>query len=266
MNWQISVGTKFKLFLGIIAIGTTISCGKSDSQESGLSDDSRNSTPAIAKQFASELLEDINRETPGGMPFGSKTIRQVYVDPTFSAEQKSTIKAAMAILEARGWNDEMLKCATNASNKDFPNFSMTWRTLALTGEHRWKFQRTGATSVGLAFVGKPAKIYISRIWNDGIALARGWLNILPHSEDGIEFSIALNSDFMVPPYSSHKDPEFWAGVIAHEQLHNLGLNHPTGYTGSYMYEFGNCIRFNGQVSNLAEEVIPAGMLPMPTEF
>jgi len=41
------------------------------------------------------------------------------------------------------------------------------------------------------------------------------------------------------------DFNYWADVLAHEILHNFGYRHPTGYPGSFIEEFGVCVRLNG---------------------
>jgi len=37
------------------------------------------------------------------------------------------------------------------------------------------------------------------------------------------------------------DYHYWAGVIAHEILHNLGYVHPDGYTGTLITSYQDCI-------------------------
>lgn len=46
-------------------------------------------------------------------------------------------------------------------------------------------------------------------------------------------------------YCGH-DVNVWAGIIAHEMLHNLGHTHPPGtYQRTFIREYENAIRFNG---------------------
>ena len=58
---------------------------------------------------------------------------------------------------------------------------------------------------------------------------------MPGQSDRHYFHIALNSDFLAPShYALAEDSDFWAGVMGHEMLHNLGYDHPHGYEGSFI--------------------------------
>jgi hypothetical protein len=63
--------------------------------------------------------------------------------------------------------------------------------------------------------------------------------------------ISLNSRFFAQSsFGLGNDPDYWAGVITHEILHNFGYLHPTGYDGSFIREFQNCLRHATDVSSL----------------
>ena len=61
--------------------------------------------------------------------------------------------------------------------------------------------------------------------------------------------ISLNSDDLgsKSKYFLRNDVDFWAGMVAHEILHNLGYSHPNGYEGSFVREFGYCTQYSGNV-------------------
>ena len=58
-------------------------------------------------------------------------------------------------------------------------------------------------------------------------------------DGGGEVQLLLGDD--AAQFWFSKNPDYWAGVIAHEVLHNLGYEHPKGYPGSFINEFGNCV-------------------------
>jgi len=61
------------------------------------------------------------------------------------------------------------------------------------------------------------------------------------------FEITLNKAYLGErDYSPGRDADYWAGVIAHEMLHNLGHTHPKGvYDGVFIRDYQNAIRYNG---------------------
>lgn len=61
------------------------------------------------------------------------------------------------------------------------------------------------------------------------------------------FEITLNKAYLGErDYSLGRDEAYWAGVIAHEMLHNLGHTHPEGvYDGVFIRDYQNAIRHNG---------------------
>jgi hypothetical protein len=67
-------------------------------------------------------------------------------------------------------------------------------------------------------------------------------------EAGELLRVALNSDYFGAKATYHlkNDFDYWAGVLAHEVLHNLGYGHRTGYPGSFIEEFGICVQLNGE--------------------
>jgi hypothetical protein len=66
-------------------------------------------------------------------------------------------------------------------------------------------------------------------------------------EKGDLLRIALSADYFgaKATYPLKNNFDYWAGVMAHEVLHNLGYRHPNGYPGSFIEEFGICTQLNG---------------------
>jgi hypothetical protein len=59
--------------------------------------------------------------------------------------------------------------------------------------------------------------------------------------------ISLNGKFIGSgsEYPKSTDANVWAGVIAHEILHNLGWEHGSNDSGTYIREYGDCVERNG---------------------
>lgn len=176
---------------------------------------------------------------------------QVRVDPTFSPQQKRLIDSAMRILQARALEDHVIDCAYAHSHKDLPS-------------SRSDLQIKLYNALSLSYVGgfaMPSFSFIARYQDDPRTVGRGYVNLyfdrdnpLPGYDHRHYLHVALNSDQMGPSssYVYREDTEYWAGVIAHEFLHNLGYVHPTGYPGSFIKEYGKCVAGNGQSREEAE--------------
>lgn len=174
---------------------------------------------------------------------------QLRVDPTYSDEEKSILKDAIQFYIERALKKEVLDCAFSRSTKDLPN-----------SRSQFEIQLASALSpFEVEGLRMNAFQFIARFWNDPGAVGYGYVNLfydtsLPQPGFQIKnhFHIALNSDFIGQDslYPFATDTEYWAGIIGHEFLHNLGYDHPSGYKGSFIQEYGLCLTNNG--ASLAE--------------
>lgn len=66
--------------------------------------------------------------------------------------------------------------------------------------------------------------------------------------------IYLNSRFLNSdtPFPNGKNPDLWAGVIAHEIMHNLGYEHGSDANGTYIGTVQNCIAGSGITPSLSD--------------
>lgn len=184
---------------------------------------------------------------------------QIRLDPTFSSEQKGLIGRSMRILVERALQSNVLDCAFKNSTKDLPS-----------SKANFEVQLYNALSPSyISGLPLPSFGFIARYHDDPGTVGLGYLSLyhdrdkpLPGYDHRHYFHVALNSDHMgsSSAYYYRDDAEYWAGVIVHEFLHNLGYNHPTGYTGSFIKEYGNCLAGNGRArmeifGTLQDEVI-----------
>ena len=172
------------------------------------------------------------------------TSLQVGLDPTFSDDQVAIIKDACQLFIERALMSQVLECAFSRSKKDLPSSRQTF-------EHEL-YTALAPVQIGENFF--PAFAFIARFWDDPKAVGLGYLNLfndtdkpLPGYRTRHYLHIALSSDHLGRNggYYLSRDEGYWAGVIAHEFLHNLGYDHPTGYASSFIKEYGNCIWMNG---------------------
>lgn len=169
---------------------------------------------------------------------------QVRVDPTFSDQQIQIIKKASQVFVERALSSEVIDCAYARSSKDMPRSRQDFELelfAALSLVH----------SGGMSF---PVYGFIARMWDQSSIVGLAYVNVfhsrsnpLPGYGERHHFHIALNSDYMGSgaSYFYRNNAQYWAGVIAHEFLHNLGYRHPTGYEGSFINEYGECIASGG---------------------
>lgn len=170
---------------------------------------------------------------------------QFRIDPTFSAQQKNLLDKAARILVDRALKPSVIDCAYDHSFKDLPG--------SRSGFERQLYNALSPSYLGEVAV--PSFGFIARYSRDPDTVGRGYVglyydrdNVLPGYDHRHYFHVALNSDHMGPSssYAYREDAEYWAGVVGHEFLHNLGYRHPTGYPGSFIKEYGKCIAGNGQ--------------------
>ena len=173
------------------------------------------------------------------------TSLQVGIDSSFSLEQRDIIDRSLQIFLERSLTSRVLDCAYRNSYKDMP---------ASRGSFEEDlYKAISPLSLGNGII-LPSFAFISRYHNDPRSVGVGYVNLFydtdrPLGDFGIRhyLYIALNSDHLGPDssYNFASNPDYWAGVVAHEFLHNLGYTHPSGYPGSFIREYGKCIEFNG---------------------
>ena len=164
----------------------------------------------------------------------------VYADNAFNEQQRQLIRTASIKLHDRMRNQRsvILSCTYNRATKNKPRDRQT-----IDNQLTQVF-------VNAASGNRPIKLTITRLWSDEVAVGRAPVgNPGQFPEKGDLLRIALNSDDLGSnaKYFLKNDTDYWAGVIGHEVLHNLGYTHPTGYPGSFIKEFGNCTRYAGNV-------------------
>lgn len=179
---------------------------------------------------------------------------QIRTDPTYSAAQRTLIDRSMGILLDRALKEHVIDCAYAHSSKDLPS-----------SRQDFEIQLYGALShTYIAGNHVPSFGFIARYRDDPGSVGMAYVNLyydhdnaLPGYDHRHYLHIALNSDHMGPTssYIYADDAEYWAGVIGHEFLHNLGYVHPTGYAGSFIKEYGKCVTGNGQSYEEAEDAV-----------
>lgn len=167
---------------------------------------------------------------------------RVLVENSFDQEQKQIIReASIRVRERmRSQRSAILACADKRSNRDKQSASGK----AINDQIDQVFFKTASG-------GRPINLNIVRLWSNSKAagLAPVGTRDYQFPEKGDLLRIALNSDDLgsKSQYFLSNDIDYWAGVIVHEILHNLGYSHPKGYEGSFIKEFGRCTRYSGNV-------------------
>lgn len=186
---------------------------------------------------------------------------QVGVDPSFSEGQQRLIIDAMDVFVERAMEDSILDCAYKRSTKDFPVDRKTFEVQLYSA----------LSPIYVKSSVLPSFAFIARYGSDPESVGIAYLDLFNDRESPLPgystrhyLHIALNTDHLGEgsQYSLARDVDYWAGVIGHEFLHNLGYDHPTGYRGSFIKEFGNCIWMNGarvpRVEELPDLVVRKG--------
>lgn len=161
----------------------------------------------------------------------------VYADNAFNEEQKQLIRTASIKLHDRmqTQRSRILDCTYKRSSNNRPSSRQAIDN-----------QLVG-TFVNAASGNRPIKLTVTRMWSEpkyvGLAPVGGF------PEKGDLFRIALDSDDLGSnsQYFLKTDTDYWAGVMVHEVLHNLGYNHPSPSNGSFIKEFGRCTQYVGNV-------------------
>ncbi|MEH2466329.1 hypothetical protein [Nostoc sp.] len=164
---------------------------------------------------------------------------QTYADNAFDGYQKAVIGPAAKLLHERLNNDQqrakVINCACSRSSKDFPTSRK-----AIDDQLKQVF-------VNSASGNRPIKMTVTYLKGLKNVVGRGIVGDSGQfPEKGDLLRIALSSDYFGSQSSVNNGYDYWANVMAHEVLHNLGYKHPTGYPGSFVEEFGICVQFNGE--------------------
>jgi len=164
---------------------------------------------------------------------------RTYADNKFDGFQQALIGPAAKKLHER-MNDnqrsKILDCAYKRASKALPRSRQTIDT------------QLKNIFVNPASGNRPIKMTVAYMWSEANAVGRAPIgNSGQFPEKGDLLRVALNSDYFGAQATYHlkDDFDYWAGVLAHEVLHNLGYGHPTGYPGSFIEEFGICVQLNG---------------------
>jgi hypothetical protein len=209
--------------------------------------------------FASLAYGNLSHYPEGGYASHAGTIVGVYegsykkylplslqlgMDGSFTQEQTNLIKEATSIFVERALSRDVLNCAYSNTSKGLP-----------ASPKQFELQLYSALAIlDIKGVNVPSFVFVSRYWDDPKSVGRGFVGLfydedkpLAHFSSRHYLHIALNSDHLGPTSTYHlkNDPEYWAGVIAHEVLHNLGYKHSSGYAGSFIQEYGYCVQHNG---------------------
>ena len=178
----------------------------------------------------------------------------VQVDPTFSDAQKVILEKAAKIFFDRALKKEVIDCAFAASHRGQP-------------ENRRKFelQLYDASAIRqLKELLHPAALFIAKFQQQG-AVGLAYVNLFYDAEKPLTgyknkhyLHIAINEGYLGDSSKWYgRDTSYWAGVIAHEVLHNLGFRHGSGrdykedYAGYFITEYGKCVESNGVAFDLS---------------
>ena len=174
----------------------------------------------------------------------------LHVDFDFSDDQDTLLKKATVTLAERYISKPVLDCTYASSVKDLPASRE-----AFVSQMKEVFGTKLVEEARIA-----TYIFIARYDQDRGSVGIGFPNLyydkdkpFPGYSDRHYLYLALNDDFFgKSSYTYGTDTDYWAGVMAHEILHNLNFNHPTGYSGSFITEYGNCLWKNGVQADIPE--------------
>ncbi|MBF0208129.1 MAG: hypothetical protein HQK53_14720 [Oligoflexia bacterium] len=169
---------------------------------------------------------------------------QLGLDTVFREDQKNIIKNASQIFINRALENRIIDCAYRNSSKNLP-----------TSRDAFINELYSAISPNyISGTTVPAFAFIASFNNDPNIVGIGYVDLfydcnnpLPGYKNKHYLHIAINSDKLgnSSNYFFAKNEAYWAGIIAHEFLHNLGYEHKGGYTGSFINEYRKCIQYDG---------------------
>lgn len=158
----------------------------------------------------------------------------------WSADQKNLLRFAARRAVTRMFDEDILECAKDAAHKNFPS-----RT-------EWRRIRKLQDDISVASIEiKPLDLSCPVVGR--VTTGRAYIDYIKQETDGfgrdiMKFEIKLNDDCIGDHADRHNstNADFWAGVIAHELGHNIGLKHPSGYPGSFLREWERCVEHDGE--------------------
>lgn len=182
---------------------------------------------------------------------------QVGFDDTFSEEQKKLLRRSLRIFLERSLKKSVLDCAFRNSDKDLP-------------EKPAVFESQLRSALSILKVGEckmPSFIFIARYSNDPKSVGLGYIGSFYDEDKAFPgqhcrhyLHVALNSDHLGEGASSgyryRASEDYWAGVLGHEFLHNLGYVHPGQKKGSFICEYTKCLHRNGADAEDLEGELP----------
>jgi len=154
----------------------------------------------------------------------------VRIDPTFAPNQKVILRAAMDVLAQELFAGRVWNCAEREG------LTLPRPTVGDFQDRLYQMLRVENAPV--------RTLYVTRFWYDATGIAG--LARLNYVDQAGNFWITLNSqkigDGVIGAFNSSRA---WAGIVAHEMLHNLGLVHPIydrqGTRNEFIYAFGDCM-------------------------
>lgn len=180
-------------------------------------------------------------------------LAQLGINNSFALNQKKIIENSFKLMLQRILSPQVISCAFMKSFKHRP-ISKTEFIMQLEDA------LTGVTVAGSLL---PSFVFVANYQNDKKSVGVGYVNLFYDTDypfPGFPYRhylhFALNMDYLGKHenYVYANDLEYWAGVMAHEILHNLGYIHPDGLQGSFIHSFGKCVQNNGaQLMEIEEE-------------
>lgn len=170
---------------------------------------------------------------------------QVGLDDKFYSKQKDLLDKALEIYLTRAMTNRVIECTYARAKKDLPTSPSKFKNQL--------YEALGPIQIN-GQLHMPSLAFISMYSGNQESVGIGYVNLFYDTDKPLlSFSIrhylhiALNGDYLGEDadYCYNIDAEYWAGVIGHEFLHNLGYRHPNGYEGSFIKEYGHCIETNG---------------------
>ena len=176
----------------------------------------------------------------------------LYISSAFDPKQKQIIIRAAQIMAQRVMQYQTFECTYKNATRDYLAASAEADEEKLRGAF-WEslVYVDDSASIGIEGVELPkgGALYIDGFSAD-FSPAHG-LALLDLYYEAQELRINLNADYIgrrldYLGYVLPNGPELWAGVIAHEIMHNLGWIHPNGYEETVILEFGKCVSADGE--------------------
>jgi hypothetical protein len=155
----------------------------------------------------------------------------LWLDRKWDDSQKDLLRRATRIFIERIDDDNVRSCAFRHTNKDIQWSEDGFRN----GVWSWLM-------IPCFDCNPERQLLIQKLdLGDGTA---GRAKVSGHisTTNAVYMKVELNEKLVNSPnYDWGFDDQYWAGVIAHEVLHNWRFDHPTGYEGSFINEFGDCL-------------------------